>query len=107
MAATVVAEFLRSPDVFQFDLMHAAVIRQLGQDSRHKPLFDLLQLVIDGNVKVDPYLRPLRLQSRGLSLWVLSVKQWLISPSPRRMAKSMAASIISCNCHASVNCTGP
>lgn len=52
LAVTVVAEFLRSPDMFQFDLMHAAVIRQLRGDPSQEALFELLQLVIDGNVKV-------------------------------------------------------
>ena len=55
LAASAVAEFIRSPDVFQFDLAHTSVIRQLEGDPQEGPLYELLQILIRGDVKVGVY----------------------------------------------------
>lgn len=52
LAASAVAEFLRSPDVFQFDLLHAPVIQQLEGDADEGQLYELLQISIRGDMKV-------------------------------------------------------
>ena len=54
IAVSAVTEFIASPDVFQFDLYSAPVLKQLEGDSRHAALYKLLGIVLDGDVKVVP-----------------------------------------------------
>lgn len=52
LASAAVAEFIRSPDVYQFDLLHSPVIQQLETSAEDAKLFALLRILIDGDVKV-------------------------------------------------------
>ena len=56
VASACAADFLRSPDVFQFDLAERPVIAQLAADPTHAPLFRLLHLVLQGDVSVRPHM---------------------------------------------------
>jgi hypothetical protein len=51
-AALAVADFIRNPDLFQFDLLENPAIVQLASDSKYGSLHKLLNLVIEGDVEV-------------------------------------------------------
>lgn len=51
-AAAAAADFVKSPDAFQFDMADTPALRQLQGDAQHGPLFELLQLLLSGNVQV-------------------------------------------------------
>lgn len=50
-AATAATDFVKSPDLFQFDLLETPAIQQLRGDSQHGPLFELLSLMLSGSVQ--------------------------------------------------------
>ena len=52
IAVSAVAEFIRSPDVFQFDLLGSPAVIQLEDDPQQQPLYQLLQVLLAGDVKV-------------------------------------------------------
>ena len=52
IAASAVADFIRSPDVYQFDLMESPAVRQLEGDAQDGPLLELLSTILDGDVQV-------------------------------------------------------
>ena len=52
IAVSAVAEFIRSPDVFQFDLLGSPAVTQLEDDPQQQPLYQLLQILLAGDVKV-------------------------------------------------------
>ena len=51
-AAAAAAYFIRSPDVFQFDLLDSPGVEQLARDPQHAPTHRLLSLLLAGDVKV-------------------------------------------------------
>lgn len=51
-AALAVADFIRNADLFQFDLLDNPALAELASDPKYQPLYKLLTLVIDGDVKV-------------------------------------------------------
>jgi hypothetical protein len=61
-AVQVVAEFIRSQDMFQFDLAANPAVAQLGAIPQHKALHTLLTIFLSGSVQV----RLLRLGWRSL-----------------------------------------
>ena len=54
-AAQAVTEFIRSPDLFQFDLFESPTITQLKGDSQHGHLYQLLEIVLNGNLQVNTF----------------------------------------------------
>mmetsp|Transcript_708 Transcript_708/g.2091 ORF Transcript_708/g.2091 Transcript_708/m.2091 type:complete len:416 (-) Transcript_708:200-1447(-) len=50
-AAAAAADFIKSPDAFQFDMAATPAVQQLQGDSQHGPLFQLLQLLLSGSVQ--------------------------------------------------------
>lgn len=50
-AAQAVTEFIRSPDLFQFDLFESPTIKQLKGDSQYGHLYQLLEIVLNGNLQ--------------------------------------------------------
>ena len=44
--------FIRSPDVFQFDLMDSPAVAQLQEDPQHAQTHQLLSLLLAGDVQV-------------------------------------------------------
>ena len=63
VAAAAVTEFIRSPDVFQFDLLESPAVAQLKGDAQYGKLWQLLQIVLDGDLKVTGWQLPV------LGLW--------------------------------------
>ena len=53
-AAQAVSEFIRSPDLFQFDLFESPTITQLKDDSTNGHLYQLLEIILNGNLQVSP-----------------------------------------------------
>lgn len=53
-AAQAVSEFIRSPDLFQFDLFESPTITQLKDDSKYGHLYQLLEIILNGNLQVSP-----------------------------------------------------
>ena len=53
-AAQAVSEFIRSPDLFQFDLFESPTITQLKGDTKYGHLYQLLEIILNGNLKVSP-----------------------------------------------------
>lgn len=51
-AAQTVSEFIRSPDLFQFDLFESPTITQLKGDSQYGHLYQLLEIILNGNLSV-------------------------------------------------------
>jgi hypothetical protein len=51
-AATAAADFIRSPDVFQFDLLESPVMAQLKGDRAHGAAFELLVIMLSGDIQV-------------------------------------------------------
>lgn len=51
VSAAAVTEFIRSPDVFQFDLLESPAVAQLKGDAQYGKLWQLLQIVLDGDLK--------------------------------------------------------
>ncbi|KAK9831893.1 hypothetical protein WJX81_006639 [Elliptochloris bilobata] len=69
VAADAVADYLRSADVYSFDLLEAPPIKQLAADEATAPLHQLLQVVIAGDVKAFEVFRKEHaavLEARGL-----------------------------------------
>ena len=54
-AAQAVAEFIRSPDLFQFDLFESPAIKQLKGDSKYGHLYELLEIVLNGDLQVSVF----------------------------------------------------
>ncbi len=52
VAAQAVSEFIRSPDLFQFDLFESPTITQLKGDSEYGHLYQLLDIILNGNLSV-------------------------------------------------------
>ena len=50
-AAQAVSEFIRSPDLFQFDLFESPTITQLKGDSQYGHLYHLLEIILNGNLQ--------------------------------------------------------
>eukprot|EP00884_Botryococcus_braunii_P022700 jgi/Botrbrau1/9113/Bobra.0305s0017.1 len=50
-AALALADFIRNPDLFQFDLLENPAVVQLASDPKYEPLHKLLNLVIEGQVE--------------------------------------------------------
>ena len=50
-AAQAVIEFIRSPDLFQFDLFESPTIAQLKGDSQYGHLYQLLEIVLNGSLQ--------------------------------------------------------
>ncbi|DBB15616.1 TPA: hypothetical protein ACH3X3_003828 [Trebouxia sp. C0006] len=50
VAAQAVSEFIRSPDLFQFDLFESPTITQLKGDSEYGHLYQLLEIILNGNL---------------------------------------------------------
>lgn len=50
-AAQAVVEFIRSPDLFQFDLFESPTITQLKGDSQYGHLYQLLEIVLNGSLQ--------------------------------------------------------
>lgn len=46
------ADFIRSADAFQFDMLDSPAVQQLQSDSQHGPVFQLLSLLLAGDVQV-------------------------------------------------------
>jgi translation initiation factor 3 subunit M len=58
IAQSAVTEFIGSPDVFQFDLFASPAVKQLQGDPEHAPLYQLLSIVLAGDVKgLDDFLK--------------------------------------------------
>ena len=53
-AAQAVSEFIRSPDLFQFDLFESPTITQLKGDSQYGHLYQLLEIILNGNLQASP-----------------------------------------------------
>jgi hypothetical protein len=52
-AAEAVADFIRFPDVYQFDLLETEAVSQLKKDVEHGPLYRLLNILLKStSVKV-------------------------------------------------------
>jgi translation initiation factor 3 subunit M len=51
VAAAAVVEFIRSPDQFQFDLLESPAVAQLKGDAKHGKVYDLLTVVLNGDLK--------------------------------------------------------
>ena len=51
IASTSVADFIRSTDAYQYDLLESPAVKQLASDPHHAHLYKLLTLMLDGNVK--------------------------------------------------------
>ena len=45
-AAEAVADFIKFPDMFQFDLLEAEAVTQLRTDAEYGPLFKLLNILL-------------------------------------------------------------
>lgn len=54
-AAQAVSEFIRSPDLFQFDLFESPTITQLKGDSQYDHLYQLLEIILNGNLQASYY----------------------------------------------------
>jgi len=70
IAQSAVTEFISSPDVFQFDLFASPAVKQLQSESEHAPLYQLLSIVLAGDVKgLDEFLKsnPRGVESIGTS----------------------------------------
>ena len=52
IAINTIADFINSPDVFQFDLLQNPAIKQLESDSSSEALLSLLNAVLSGDIKV-------------------------------------------------------
>ncbi len=52
VAAAVVTEFVRSPEMFQFDLLDNPAVAALARDAQHGALHQLLTIFLSGTVKV-------------------------------------------------------
>ena len=52
VAAAAVSEFIRSPDIFQFDVLESPAVAQLKGDAQYGKLWQLLQIALDGDLKV-------------------------------------------------------
>ncbi len=53
VAAEAVADFIKFPELFQFDLLEAEAVTQLENDKQHAPLHKLLTLLLtSSDVKV-------------------------------------------------------
>lgn len=50
-AAQAVIEFIRSLDLFQFDLFESPTITQLKGDSQYGHLYQLLEIVLNGSLQ--------------------------------------------------------
>jgi translation initiation factor 3 subunit M len=50
-AATAAADFIRSPETFQFDMLDSPAVQQLQSDPQHGPVFQLLSVLLAGNVQ--------------------------------------------------------
>ena len=46
------ADFIRSPETFQFDMLDSPAVQQLQSDSQHGPVFQLLSVLLAGDVQV-------------------------------------------------------
>lgn len=51
-AAAAAADFIRSPETFQFDMLESPAVQQLQSDATHGPVFTLLSLLLAGDVQV-------------------------------------------------------
>ncbi len=51
-AAAAAADFIRSPETFQFDMLESPAVQQLQSDGQHGPVFALLSLLLAGDVQV-------------------------------------------------------
>ena len=51
-AATVIVDFVRFPDVFQFDLVDCPAVLALKGHGKHGELHTLLHLLLEADVKV-------------------------------------------------------
>ena len=51
-AAAAAAYFIRSTEVFQFDLLDSPAVAQLDGDSQHATTYQLLSLLLAGDVQV-------------------------------------------------------
>lgn len=51
-AVAAALEFVRSAELFQFDLLDNPALRALASDAQHAPLFQLLTIFLSGTVKV-------------------------------------------------------
>ena len=81
IAVSAVAEFIRSPDVFQFDLLGSPAVTQLGEDPQQQPLYQLLQTLLAGDVKVLLFSRRCHCSAPSalsFSPWSLSCKICLV-----------------------------
>lgn len=59
VSAEAVADFIRFPELFQFDLLEAEAVAQLHNDKQHGPLHELLTMLLtSSNVKVRYMLQP-------------------------------------------------
>lgn len=58
-AAQAVSEFIRSPDLFQFDLFESPTITQLKGDSQYGHLYQLLDIILNGNLQASYPFPPL------------------------------------------------
>ncbi len=52
IAVSAVSEFIGSGDVFHFDLHASPAVKQLENDEQYAPLFQLLMLLLNGDVQV-------------------------------------------------------
>jgi translation initiation factor 3 subunit M len=50
-AATAAADFIRSADAFQFDMLESPAVQQLQSDAAHGAVFTLLSLLLAGDVQ--------------------------------------------------------
>ena len=53
IAVSAVSEFIGSGDVFHFDLHTSPAVKQLEKDEQYAPIYQLLMLLLNGNVQVN------------------------------------------------------
>ena len=81
-AAQVVSEFLRSPDLYHFDLASNPAVAQLASDAAHAPLHRLLSIFLGGSVaeySAHVAAHPALLSSLGLSSEAALAKMQLLA----------------------------
>ena len=52
VAAAVASEFIRSSEMFQFDLLDNPAVKALAGDAQHGTLYQLLSIFLSGTVQV-------------------------------------------------------
>ena len=77
-AAQAVIEFIRSPDLFQFDLFESRTITQLKGDSQYGHLYQLLEIVLNGSLQAS---LSLAADSRCISVFHIHPSRRIVTTS--------------------------